>query len=149
MPFSIDTAWFTSIARAMMVALGRGSTILTELADAALMKGDNIDMFRDIIKEGLVDIEQELKQNGRPERHHPYRERGGRPPVRARRGAHHPADGHYLPRGQSKLTLSLEAANYFLGDLTRARKVADRIVNEAKRLGVKEMVLPSAAMPGR
>jgi Fe-S oxidoreductase len=146
-PFSIDTAWFTSIARAILVAIGRGSTILTELADTAIMKGENIDMFRDIIKEGLTDIEQELKQKvGDSNATIPVEKQSADLVYVPLAGAH-----TILPmaiifnQAGVNWTLSLfEAANYgyFLGDVSRAQKVARRIVDEAKRLGVKEMVLP-------
>jgi Fe-S oxidoreductase len=146
-PFSIDTAWFTSLARAMLVALGRGSSILIELADAAIMKGENIEMFRDIIKDGLKEAEEELKQKvGDPNAAIPTEKSG--------------VDMFYVPlagthtilpmaiifhQAKADWCLSLfEAANYgyFLGDISRARKIADRIVNEAVRLGIKQMVLP-------
>jgi Fe-S oxidoreductase len=146
-PFSIDTGWFTSLARAMLVALGRGSQILLELADAAIMKGENIDMFRDIIKDGLKDAEQSLKRiTGDPEATIPTEKEGSDILYVALAGTH-----TILPmaiifhEAKADWCLSLfEAANYgyFSGDVSRARKVADRIVDEAKRLGVKRVVLP-------
>ena len=145
-PFSIDTTWFTSIARAMLVALGRGSTILQELADAAIMKGENIDMFRDILKDGLKETEQELRQKvGDPDAVIPTEKPGADILYAALAGTH-----TILPmaiifhEAKADWCLSLfEAANYgyFLGDVERAKKVAQRIVDEAKKLGVKQLVI--------
>jgi Fe-S oxidoreductase len=146
-PFSIDTSWFVSVARAMLVALGRGSQILTELADAAIMKGENIDVFRDIIKDGLKDTEEELKRRvGDPKAIIPTEKKGADILYVALAGTH-----TILPmaiifhRAKVDWGLSLfEAANYgyFLGDVERAQKIAQRIVDEAKRLEVKRVVLP-------
>ncbi len=146
-PFSIDTAWFTSLSRAMLVALGRFPTILSELADAAIMKGEQIEVFRPIIKEGLAgSIEAVRERTGDPAATIPTEKAG--------------ADILYVPlagehtivpmaiifhEAKADWCLSLfEAANYayFLGDIPRAQKTAQRIVDEAKRLGVKQVVLP-------
>jgi len=145
-PFSIDTTWFTGIAKAMLVAIGRGSTILGELADAAIMKGENIDMFRDILIESLKDTENELKQRvGDPAATLPIGKQGAEALYVALAGTH-----TILPmaiifhQAKADWTLSLfEAANYgyFLGDTAKARKIAQRFVDEAKRLGVKEVII--------
>jgi len=145
-PFSIDTTWFTSVAKAMLVAVGRGATILGELADAAIMKGDNIDMFRDILIDGLKDTESELKTRvGDPSATIPIGKKGAQSLYVALAGTH-----TILPmaiifhQAKANWTLSLfEAANYgyFLGDTAKARKIAQRFVDEAKTLGVKEVII--------
>jgi len=145
-PFSIDTTWFTSVAKAMLVAIGRGATILGELADAAIMKGDNIDMFRDVLIEGLKDTENELKTRvGDPSATIPIGKKGAQSLYVALAGTH-----TILPmaiifhQAKTDWTLSLfEAANYgyFLGDTAKARKIAQRFVDEAKALGVKEVII--------
>ncbi len=145
-PFSIDTTWFTSVAKAMLVALGRGATILAELADAAIMKGDNFDMFRDILIEGLKDTENELKTRvGDPSAVIPIGKKGAHSLYVALAGTH-----TILPmaiifhQAKADWTLSLfEAANYgyFLGDTAKAIKIAQRFVDEAKALGVKEVII--------
>lgn len=145
-PFSIDTGWFTSVARAMLVAIRRGSGILSELADAAIMKGDNIDTFRDIIKDGFKETEEELKTRvGDPTAAIPFEKSGADMLYVALAGSH-----TVLPmaiifhQAKADWCLSLfEAANYgyFLGDIAKARAVSRRIVDEAKRLGVKQVVI--------
>ncbi len=145
-PFSIDTTWFTSIGRAMLVAIGRGATILGELADAAIMKGDNIDMFRDILIDGLKDTENEFKAMvADPAATIPIAKKGAHSMYVALAGTH-----TILPmaiifhQAKADWTLSLfEAANYgyFYGDTARAKKIAQRFVDEAKALGVQEIIL--------
>jgi Fe-S oxidoreductase len=145
-PFSIDTTWFTSIAKAMLISIGRGATILGELADAAIMKGDNIDMFRDVLVEGLKDTENDLKARvGDPSATIPIGKKGAESLYVALAGTH-----TILPmaiifhEAKADWTLSLyEAANYgyFLGDTDKARKIAKRFVDEAKDLGVKEVII--------
>ncbi len=145
-PFSIDTTWFTSVAKAMLLAVGRGATILGELADAAIMKGENIDMFRDILIEGLKDTENELKERvGDPDAAIPIGKKGAHSLYVALAGTH-----TILPmavifhEAKADWTLSLfEAANYgyFYGDTAKAKKIAQRFVDEAKALGVKEIII--------
>ena len=61
-PFSIDTAWVTAAAKGLLIAAGRGNEILGQLADAALFKADNLEMFGEIIVNGFRDIEKELAE---------------------------------------------------------------------------------------
>jgi Fe-S oxidoreductase len=145
-PFSIDTTWFMGVAKAMLLAIGRGATILDELASAAIMKGENIDMFRDILIEGMKDTENELKAKvGDPNAVLPIGKEGADVLYVALAGTH-----TILPMAiifhQAKInwTLSLfEAANYgyFLGDIEKAKAIAKRFVDEAKKLGVKEVII--------
>jgi Fe-S oxidoreductase len=145
-PFSIDTTWFISVAKAMLVAIGRGATILDELASAAIMKGENIDMFRDILIDGLKETENELKaKTGDPNATLPIAKAGADVLYIALAGTH-----TILPMAiifhQAKINWSLslfEAANYgyFLGDVDKARIIAKRFVDEAKKLGVKEVII--------
>jgi len=145
-PFSIDTTWFLSVAKAMLVAIGRGPSILEELASAAIMKGENIDMFRDILIESMKDTEDEFKEKvGDPDAVLPIGKEGADAMYVALAGTH-----TILPmaiifhQAKASWTLSLfEAANYgyFLGDTAKAKAIAQRFVDEAKKLGVKELII--------
>jgi Fe-S oxidoreductase len=145
-PFSIDTQFILSAAKAILLAAGKGNEMLEQLADAAIFKGDNPEMFHDIIVDGFKDIEGQLKElTGDPEAEIPVDKRGADVLYVALAGAHSilPAAAIFHEAGES-WTLSLhEAANYgfFLGDPVKARKIADRFMDEAKRLGVKEVVI--------
>lgn len=145
-PFSIDTTWFLGVAKAMLIAAGRGSQILTELAGAAVMKGENIDLFKDIIIETLKDTEKELQEKvGDPKAKIPIDKEGADLLYVALAGTHTilPAAVIYH-QAKADWTLSMfEAANYgyFLGDVKQALAIAKRIINEAKTLKVKEIVI--------
>jgi len=145
-PFSIDTTWILGIAKAMLIAAGRSSQILTELAGAAVVKGDTIDLFKDIIKEMLQDVEKELQQKlNDPEAAIPVEKEGADMLYVALAGTHTilPAAMIFEQAG-ANWTLSLfEASNYgyFLGDIKQGEAIARRIVDEAKRLKVKEVVI--------
>jgi hypothetical protein len=116
------------------------------LADAAIEKGKDPDMFRAMFKEQIGQMEQELKElTGDPSAVIPVEKEGARVLYVALAGAH-----TILPPAiifnavKEDWTLSLyEAANYgvFLGDTARAKAIAGRIIDEAKRLKVEEVVV--------
>lgn len=145
-PFSIDTTWFIGVAKAMLIAAGRGSQILTELAGAAVVKGESIDLFKDIIIEMLQDTEKELQQRvNDPKASIPIDKKGADLLYVALAGTHTilPA-AVVFHQAKANWTLSMfEAANYgyFLGDAKQATAIAKRIINEAKALKVKEIVI--------
>ncbi len=145
-PFSIDTTWILAIAKAILVAAGRGSQILTEVADASISKGENIGMFKDIIIDMLKNSEKELQEKvNDPDATIPIDKEGAEILYVALAGTHSilPMAVIFNEAG-ADWTLSLfEASNYgyFLGDVEKATAIARRIVDEAKRLKVKEVVI--------
>jgi Fe-S oxidoreductase len=145
-PFSIDITWFMAVSKAMLILAGRGSQILTELAGAAVMKGESIDLFKDIIIETLKDTEKELQEKvtdsqavipiGKKDSDLLYVALAGTHTILPAAIIFHQAKANW--------TLSLfEAANYgyFLGDVKQATAIAKRIIDEAKSLNVKEIVI--------
>ena len=145
-PFSIDTAWVLSVAKEILNAAGRGNTILGELADAAIFKGENIDMFKDILQETLKETEDELKVKLKDNNALiPMESQGADFLYVALSGTHTilPA-AMIFNKAKISWTLSMfEAANYgyFLGSSKKAKAIAERIVDEAKRLKVKEIII--------
>lgn len=145
-PFSIDTAWILSVAKAILIAAGMGNEMLGQLADAAIFKADNLEMFRDVIVDGFRDIEAQLREvTADPNAKIPVDVEGADILYVALAGAHSilPAAAIFH-EAKASWTLSLfEAANYgyFFGDAAKARQIADRFMDEAKRLGVKEVVI--------
>jgi Fe-S oxidoreductase len=145
-PFSIDTTWVLGVAKGMLIAAGKGSQILTEIADASIVKGESIDLFKDIIIDVLKDTEEELRQKvGDPNASIPIDKEGADLLYVALAGTH-----SILPAAvifhEAKVSWSLsmfEAANYgyFLGDIEKAKVIAKRIVDEATRLKVKKVVI--------
>ena len=145
-PFSIDTTWMLSVAKELLNAAGRGNAILGELADAAIMKGESMDIFRDILIETLKEAEEELKLKIKDSNASiPVEKEGAEILYVALTGTHTilPAAMIFNKAGKN-WTLSLyEAANYgyFLGDSKKAKAVADRIVSGAKKLKVEEVII--------
>jgi Fe-S oxidoreductase len=146
-PFSIDTGWILSVAKGILIAAGRGNEMLGQLADAAIFKGENAEMFRDVMIDGFKDIEAEVREiTGDPTAEIPVDREGADILYVALAGAHsiRPA-AVIFHEAKASWTLSFfEAANYgfFYGDPEKARIITKRFVDEAKRLGVKEIVVP-------
>jgi len=146
-PFSIDTAWILSVAKAILIAAGRGNEMLGQLADAALFKGDNVEMFKDVIVSGFEDIQAEVRAiTGNPDAQVPVDKQGADILYVALAGAHsiRPAAVIFEEAGANWTISMFEAANYgfFYGDVEKARLITKRFIDEAKRLGVKEIVVP-------
>lgn len=146
-PFSIDTAWILSVAKAILIAAGKGNEMLGQLADAALFKGDNVEMFKDVIVSGFKDIEAEVREiTGNPDAQIPVDKQGADILYVALAGAHsiRPAAVIFEEAGANWTISMFEAANYgfFYGDVEKARLITKRFIDEAKRLGVKEIVVP-------
>jgi Fe-S oxidoreductase len=145
-PFSIDTTWVISVAKEILNAAEKGNTILGELSNAAIFKGENIDMFKDILQETLKETEAELKEKLNDNNASiPMEKKGADFLYVALAGTHTilPA-AMIFNKAKISWTLSMfEAANYgyFLGDSKKAKAIAARIVDEAKRLEVKEIII--------
>ncbi len=146
-PFSIDTAWILSVAKAILIAAGRGNEMLGQLADAAIFKGDNAEMFNDVMISGFEDIQEEVREiTGNPNSRIPVNKEGADILYVALAGAHtiRPAAVIFEEAGENWTISMFEAANYgfFYGDTDKARLITKRYIDEAKRLGVKEIVVP-------
>ncbi|MBN2404549.1 MAG: (Fe-S)-binding protein [Coriobacteriia bacterium] len=146
-PFSIDTAWILSVAKSILIAAGMGNEMLGQLADAAIFKGDNAEMFEDVMISGFKEIEEEVRQiTGNPEAQVPVGKQGADVLYVALAGAHsiRPAAVIFEEAGENWTISMFEAANYgfFYGDAEKARLITKRYIDEAKRLGVKEIVVP-------
>jgi Fe-S oxidoreductase len=145
-PFSIDTAWVLSVAKEILNAAGRGNTMLGELADAAIFKGENIDMFKDILQETLKETEAELRGKLNDENASIPMEKTGADFLYVALAGTHTILPAAMIFNKAKISWSLsmfEAANYgyFLGSSKKAKAIAERIVDEAKRLKVKEIII--------
>jgi Fe-S oxidoreductase len=145
-PMGVDTPLMMRVVRSMATAAGKAPEILEMLADAAIEKGNDPSLFKDLFLEQIAEMEKELQARvGDPSARITVERPGARILYVALAGAH-----TILPPAiifhavKEDWTLSLyEAANYgvFLGDTARAKKIAQRIIDEAKSLGVKEVVV--------
>jgi Fe-S oxidoreductase len=145
-PFSIDTAWVLSVAKEILNAAGKGNTMLGELADAAIFKGENMDMFKDILQDTLKETETELRGKLKDESATIPMENTGADFLYVALAGTHTILPAAMIFNKAKISWSLsmfEAANYgyFLGNSKKAKEIAERIVDEAKRLKVKEIII--------
>jgi Fe-S oxidoreductase len=145
-PLGVDTPLMMRAIRAMATATGNAPEILVVLADAAIEKGKDPSFYKDMFLEQIAEMEQQLRDiTGDPTATIPVEKQGAKILYVPLAGAH-----TILPpaivfnAAKEDWTLSIfEASNYgvFLGDVKRAKEVAKRIVDEAARLGVSEIVI--------
>lgn len=145
-PLGVDTPLMMRAVRAMATASGTAPEILVMLADAAIEKGKAPSFYKEMFLEQIKEMEEQLRDiTGDPTATIPVEKQGAKILYVPLAGAH-----TILPpavvfnAAKEDWTLSIfEAANYgvFLADVSRAKAVAKRIVDEANRLGVKEIVI--------
>lgn len=145
-PMGVDTPLIMKTIRGMAVAGGKAPEILIMLADSAIEKGKNPEVFKELFLQQIKELEKELQKIvGDPEARIPVGKKGARVLYVALAGAHTiipPAVIFHTVKEDWTLSL-YEAANYgvFLGDTERAKLIAKRIIDEAKELGVQEVVI--------
>lgn len=145
-PLGVDTPLMMRAVRAMASATGTAPEILVILADAAIEKGRDPSFYKDMFLEQIKEMEEQLRDvTGDPNATIPVEKQGAKILYVPLAGAH-----TILPpavifnAAKEDWTLSIfEASNYgvFLADMNRAKQVAKRIVDEATRLDVKEIVI--------
>jgi Fe-S oxidoreductase len=145
-PLGVDTPLMMRAIRAMATASGTAPEILVMLADSAIEKGKDPSFYKEMFLEQITEMEGELREmTGDPNASIPVEKVGAKILYVPLAGAH-----TILPpaiifnAAKADWTLSIfEAANYgvFLADVNRAKQVAKRIVDEATRLGVEEIVI--------
>jgi Fe-S oxidoreductase len=145
-PLGVDTPLMMRAIRTMASAAGTAPEILVMLADAAIEKGKDPSFYKEMFLEQIKEMEGQLRDiTGDENAAIPVEKHGAKILYVPLAGAH-----TILPpavvfnAAKEDWTLSIfEAANYgvFLADMKRAKEVARRIVDEANRLGVKEIVI--------
>jgi len=145
-PLGVDTPLMMRAIRAMATAAGTSPEILVMLADAAIEKGRDPSFYRDMFVDQIRDMEQQLRDiTGNPLASIPVQKMGARVLYVPLAGAHTilPPAVVFNAAGEDWTLSIFEAANYgvFLADASRAKQVAQRIVDEANRLGVSEVVI--------
>jgi len=145
-PMGVDTPLLMTSIRAMATATGNAPEILEMLADAAVEKGRDPSSYLDFFLDSIKDMEKELQElTGNPEARIPVQKKGAKILYVALAGAHTIMPvAAIFDAVHEDWTLSIfEAANYgvFLADTNRAKAIAKRIVDEAKELGVQEIII--------
>jgi Fe-S oxidoreductase len=120
--------------------------MLEMLADAAIEKGKDPEVYLEFFRDSIADMEKELRAlTGIPIASIPLQKQGAKKLYVALSGAHTilPAAAIFESVGEDWTLSIYEAANYgiFLGDASRAKAIARRIIDEAKTLGVEEIVV--------
>lgn len=145
-PMGVETPQLLGAARAALTAAGRAPEMLVMLADAAIAREENLEFTREFYVEQITMLEEEVRDFlGDPGARIPLEE-----PARVLyvplSGAHTvvPPAIIFNLVGESWTLSMFEASNYgvFLGDLTRAKRIAQRIIDEAARIGAEDVILP-------
>jgi Fe-S oxidoreductase len=147
-PFGIDTQMIMSIAKLLLVGANAEPEILTLLADTSIEKGKSLEFFKEGFLQGIKNLEEEVVKKWEIEAGEtaiPVDVEGADLLYVALAGAHSiiPAAAIFNAAGENWTLSFFEAVNFgaFVGDPTKTKLIMDRIVNEAKRLKVKEVCI--------
>jgi len=146
-PFGIDTQQIMSIAKALLVGADKEPKILSMLADMSVAKGETIDETRADYSQALANLDGEVRElwPASPSPSIPYESLAADLLYVALAGSHSivPAAAIMNAAGEKWTISSFEAVNFgaFVGDSGKTRKIAARIVDEANRLGVREVAV--------
>ena len=145
-PLAVDTAQVLLAARGVLTAVGKAPEILVQLADAAIAREDSLEFFKEFYLEQLQELEIEVKDRlGDDKARIPVDVEGAKMLYVPLSGAHTitPPATVFNAAGESWTISMFEAANYatYLGDMEKAKRIAGRILREAERLKVEEIVI--------
>ena len=147
-PFGIDTQMIMSIAKLLLVGAHAEPEVLTLLADTSIQKGESLELFKEGFLQGIKNLEEEVVKKWKIE--------AGTTPIPvdvegadllyvALAGAHSiiPAAAVFNAARENWTLSFFEAVNFgaFVGDPTKTKLIMDRIINEARRLKVKEVCI--------
>jgi Fe-S oxidoreductase len=145
-PFGIDTQMILSLAKLLLVGAHAEPEILTLLADTSIEKGKSFEFYKDGFLAGIKSLEAQVVEKWRSEAGTtpiPVEVEGADLLYVALASAHSivPAAAVFNAAGENWTLSFFEAVNFgaFVGDPTRTKLILNRIVNEAERLGVKEV----------
>jgi Fe-S oxidoreductase len=146
-PFGIDTQAIQSIAKLLLIGNESAPEELSMLADASVEKGKHLELYKESFMKGIRNLESQVisKWKGESDQIIPLDVEGANILYVALAGAHSiiPA-ASILNAARENWTLSFfEAVNFgaFVGDPIKTQLIAKRIIDEAIRLKVKEVVI--------
>ena len=147
-PFGIDTQMIMSIAKLLLIGANAEPEILSMLADTSVEKGKSLDLFKEGFLEGIKRLEAEVVAKWKleaGEKAISVDKEGADLLYVALAGAHSiiPAAAIFNAAGENWTLSFFEAVNFgaFVGDPSKTKLILDRIVNEARRLKVKEVCI--------
>jgi Fe-S oxidoreductase len=145
-PFGVETAEIMRIMRAIATATGNAPEMLVELANAAIAKEENAELFRDIYRDQVKELEKEVQDRlGSSKARIPVEEKGARMLYVPLAGAHTIVPQAILfNAAKESWTLGMfESSNYavFLADGIKSKRITGRVINEAKKLKAEEIIV--------
>ncbi len=146
-PFGIDTQAIQSIAKLLLIGNESEPEVLSMLADASIEKGKSLDLYKESFIQGIKNLENEMvaKWKGESDQVIPLEVKGANLLYVALAGAHSivPAASIFNAAKENWSLSFFEAVNFgaFVGDPRKTQLIAKRIIDEAIRLKVKEVVI--------
>jgi len=147
-PHGIDTQMLMSIAKLLLVGAGTEPEILSMLADTSIEKGKSLEFFKESFLTGIKNLEAQVVEKWQVEAGQtpiPMDAEGADLLYVALAGAHSiiPAAAIFNAARENWTLSFFEAVNFgaFVGDPTRTKLILERIINEARRLKVKEVCI--------
>ncbi len=144
-PMAVETPQIMYAARGMLTSLHKAPEIVDQLADASIAREENMDFMRDIFIEQVKELEKEVQTK--------LNDENARIPVDEEAeilyvplsGAHTivPPAIVFNAVGASWSLSLFEVSNYavYLADSDRAKRILERILREAERLKVRDIVV--------
>ncbi len=145
-PMAVETPQIMAAVRGTLTSLGKAPEILEQLADAQIAREEAMEELRDLYLGQIKFMEKQLRERlGDPSARIPIEEQEAEILYVPLSGAHTiiPPAVMFNRAGASWTMSMFEASNYavFLGDIPRAKLIAQRILKEAERLKVKDIVV--------
>ncbi len=147
-PFGIDTQMIQSIAKLLLIGADREPKLLTMLADMSVAKGETYEQTKGAFEQAVRNLEAEVVEKWRSEAGReavPVGNVGADVLYVALAGKHSiiPPAAIMNAAGENWSLSYFEAVNFgaFVGNPQKTAEIAQRIIAEAVRLGVKEVAI--------
>jgi Fe-S oxidoreductase len=147
-PFGIDTQLIMSIAKHLLIEVEKEPKILTMLADMSIQKAKTIETTKESFAQGMKNLEKEVIEKWQQEAGKdaiPLEVQDAHVLYVALAGKHSiiPAAAIMNAAGEKWSLSYFEAVNFgaFVGNPKKTKEISQRIINEAKKLNVKEVVI--------
>jgi Fe-S oxidoreductase len=145
-PFGVETAEIMRIMRSIATATGNAPEMLVELANAAIAKEENAELFRDIYRDQVKELEKEVQDRlGSSKARIPVEEKGARMLYVPLAGAHTIIPQAILfNAAKESWTLGMfESSNYavFLADDIKSKRIPGRVIKDAQKLNTEEIIV--------
>lgn len=147
-PFGIDTQMVMSIAKLLLIGVNMEPEILSLLADTSIEKGRSLDLFKEGFLQGIRNLEDDVVKKWQTEAGTaaiPVDVQDADLLYVALAGAHSiiPAAAVFNAAKENWTLSFFEAVNFgaFVGDPTKTVLIMNRIIDEARRLRIKEVCI--------